>query len=155
MSELETLKEELTYSINKFRKFSTSKDDRLVKYSEQERYILLFMYENLKQGIEYVSAKDIMKKLFIGKEVLSRTMRKLISMKAVLRKVNVNNKRCVNYCLTKTTISDCVVIQASLDSDIESLINILGVEDSKSLIRIITKAFNAIELKQMLGEVED
>ena len=48
MNELETLKEELTYSINKFRKFSTSKDNRLVKYSEQERYILLFMYENLK-----------------------------------------------------------------------------------------------------------
>lgn len=155
MNEFEQLKEAFVYGFNRIRKWNVNKDNRLQKYSDQERYILLYLYERLQNGEEYVSAKDIMKKLSIGKEVLSRTMRKLISAKAVLRKVDPNNKRCVNYALTKTTISDCVVIQATLDSEIETMIHVLGEEDARSLIRILTKAFNALDLREYLGEVDD
>ena len=155
MDEFQQLKETFIYGLNRIRKWNVNKDNRLQKYSDQERYILLFMYECLAKGQEYVSAKEIMKKLVIGKEVLSRTMRKLISARAVLRKVDANNKRCVNYSLTKTTISDCIVIQASLDSEIETMIHVLGLEDSRNLIRILTKAFNALDLKEYVSEVDD
>ena len=42
-----------------------------------------------------------------------------------------------------------------LDAEIETMIHVLGEEDARSLIRILTKAYNALDLREFLGEVDD
>ena len=52
MNEFEQLKESFIYGLNRIRKWNVNKDNRLQKYSDQERYILLLLYERLQTGEE-------------------------------------------------------------------------------------------------------
>lgn len=102
-----------------------------------ERHVLFLVY-NLKNG-DPVTVSEIADRMGVTLAAVTHSMNSLDDEGMIIRIPNVEDRRVVLIKLTKKGVGEIKKFKKELSEKISALIETLGEEDSKNLIRIVKK----------------
>lgn len=138
--------EELIYNFRSLKRMKFNKPKVCDKLTHNERMILFVIYENIKN--DKISLALIRKNLKLAPSTITPIITSLENKGLIERKIDKNDRRNIYLRITQIGLEYTNKVQIEIKEDLTKYIEYIGKEDTKKLIRLITKTIEFFDRKE-------